>query len=73
MKVIEERRESGLTRRDVWRGVGVAGAEAGKASFTEEVGKIWGGGEAGRREDMGRGTVINMNKGLDARMGDVSS
>ena len=30
-------------------------------------------GEAGRREDTGRGTVINMNKGLDARMGDVSS
>lgn len=27
-------------------------------------------GEAGRREDMGRGTIINMNKGLDARMGD---
>ena len=29
--------------------------------------------EAGRREDMGRGTIINMNKGLDARMGDMSS
>ena len=48
MKVIEERRESGLTRRGVWRGVEVAGAKAGKASFTEEVRKIWGGREEGR-------------------------
>lgn len=33
----------------------------------------WGGfGEAGRTEDMGKGKVINMNRGLDARMGDLS-
>ena len=34
----------------------------------------WGGyGEAGRRGDMVGGTVINMSKGLDAGVGDVSS
>ena len=45
------------------------GAEADKASFTEEVGRIWGGREEGRH---GVGaTVINMNKGLDARMGEL--
>lgn len=51
-----------------WR-VRVVGAEADKAFFTEEVGRIWGG-----REDRNTGErkVINMNRGLDARMDDLS-
>lgn len=62
MTVIEERRESGQ-----W---GQRGAEADRASFTEEVGRVWGGREKGRH---GGGTLINMSKGLDAGVGDVSS
>lgn len=45
------------------------GVKADTAGFTEEVGRIWGGREKGRL----RGTVMNMNKGLDAGMGCVSS
>lgn len=47
----------------------MAGAEADRSPSLRR----WGGfGEAGRREDMGSGaTVINMNKGLDARIGEL--
>lgn len=59
------------------------GIEERKGRWLENTGELrqtllaslrrWGGlGEAGRREDIG-GTVMNVNKGLDAGMGRVRS